>query len=468
MDGAERTDNIDRANVQAVAETTVLVGTPQTEAAARLKNYVVKDIVESGTTSHVYEGLDCRSKKPVAIKVINRRKYVGLEKKDLRENRIFREVLVSFLLDHQNIVKLREFFFTDEFFYLVFDYVKGDQLLKRIVTTKKLSEATAKKYFTQVLSAISYCHSHYLVHRDIKIENILIDRDDTAMLIDFGLSNFYEKEGFLGTFCGSLYFAAPELLSGHPYQGPEVDVWSLGVVLYVMVCGKVPFDDKNMQTLYQKIISGEVDTINLSEEVGSLIKRMLDPDRNTRITIAEVFKHRWIRKDGAIQEKKKVHVDSSTAVYINYLFGEQFMKGEKNRHPEALLSLCSLLQNKPIGRILPSRLESIVDFVSDKRLQIKKTVIKHWQGHKIREDVLVKALETIFREMGLPFEISAGKYQCVAYSQTVSLQIVKNRITDAYGIEIETRLNKAQAKELEAFIKRRLKEIAAAHSLNNL
>ncbi|KAI7819469.1 kinase-like domain-containing protein, partial [Kickxella alabastrina] len=116
-----------------------------------------------------------------------------------------------------------------------------------------------RKFARQIASAIDYCHHNSIVHRDLKIENILISANGNIKLIDFGLSNLFSPRSQLSTFCGSLYFAAPELLNAQPYVGPEVDLWSFGVVLYVLVCGKVPFDDQSMPALHAKIKRGHVE-----------------------------------------------------------------------------------------------------------------------------------------------------------------------------------------------------------------
>jgi len=437
-----------------------------TEECTRMNNYVIKELIESGTTSQVYHGIDSRSKKQVAIKVINRKRYVGVERKSTREERILREVLVSFLLDHRNIVKLRDFFFTDEFFYLVFDYIKGEQLLKKIVKKKKFSEKVARKYFLDVLSAVSYCHEYQIIHRDIKIENILIDKDNSAKLIDFGLSNFYDREGFLGTFCGSLYFAAPELLSGMQYEGPEIDIWSMGVVLYVMVCGKVPFDDRNIQSLYQKIIAGNLAVEGLSSELESLLRRMLDPNRTTRITMQEIQKDRWIMQE-KVERRRKTVVDPALATYINYLFGNQFAK-TNGEYSAPLELLSDLFKNRKRGKILTTRMESIVDFVSDRKLSVKKRVIRHWGGMKAKEDRIVKCLEDVLRGEGLFFEIVSGKYMCTNSHEKIcfALQIARNRFSKAYGVELaDTTREYRRAKEIKNEIVRKLREMVAVNRL---
>lgn len=132
-------------------------------------------------------------------------------------------------------------------------------MLDYIISHGRLRERVARKFARQIGSALEYCHKNNVVHRDLKIENILISQTGNIKIIDFGLSNLYDPSNHLGTFCGSLYFAAPELLNAKVYTGPEVDVWSFGVVLYVLVCGKVPFDDQSMPALHAKIKRGLVE-----------------------------------------------------------------------------------------------------------------------------------------------------------------------------------------------------------------
>ena len=209
--------------------------------------------------------------------------------------RIYREIVISSLLDHPHIVKLLDFFYSESNFFLVFEYVKGTQLYDVILKNSKISEEKARKYFRQILSAVDYIHGNSITHRDLKIENIIIDHNDNVKLLDFGLSNFYDNKKFLYTFCGSLYFAAPELLLGHTYNGPEVDVWSLGIILYVMLCGKVPFDDESVRDLQLKIKEANY-TINtaISPPATELINQIIVPDPSNRISIAEILKSEWI------------------------------------------------------------------------------------------------------------------------------------------------------------------------------
>ncbi|KAK7741687.1 Serine/threonine-protein kinase [Diatrype stigma] len=176
-----------------------------------------------------------------------------------KEIRTAREAAIVTLLQHPHICGLRDVVRTNYHWYMLFEYVNGGQMLDYIISHGKLKEKQARKFSRQIVSALDYCHRNSIVHRDLKIENILISKTGDIKIIDFGLSNLFAPRNHLKTFCGSLYFAAPELLQARAYTGPEVDVWSFGIVLYVLVCGKVPFDDQSMPALHAKIKKGLVD-----------------------------------------------------------------------------------------------------------------------------------------------------------------------------------------------------------------
>lgn len=179
-----------------------------------------------------------------------------------KEVRTAREAAIVTLLDHPYICAMRDVVRTTYHWYMLFEYVNGGQMLDYIISHGRLKEKQARKFSRQIASALDYCHRNSIVHRDLKIENILISKTGDIKIIDFGLSNLFAPQSYLKTFCGSLYFAAPELLQAKAYTGPEVDVWSFGIVLYVLVCGKVPFDDQSMPALHAKIKKGIVDYPN--------------------------------------------------------------------------------------------------------------------------------------------------------------------------------------------------------------
>lgn len=189
-------------------------------------------------------------------------------------------------------------------------------MLDYIISHGRLKEKQARKFGRQIASALDYCHRNSIVHRDLKIENILISKTGDIKIIDFGLSNLFSPRSSLKTFCGSLYFAAPELLQARQYTGPEVDIWSFGIVLYVLVCGKVPFDDQSMPQLHAKIKKGIVDypawlsagksrpgcqavmdsPAYMFLECKNLISRMLVTDPKQRANLSEIMNHPWITK----------------------------------------------------------------------------------------------------------------------------------------------------------------------------
>ncbi|KAK1225521.1 Serine/threonine-protein kinase [Marasmius sp. AFHP31] len=212
-----------------------------------------------------------------------------------KEIRTMREAALSMLLHHPYIAGMREMIVHQHHYYMVFEYISGGQMLDYIISHGRLRERVARKFARQIGSALDYCHRNNVVHRDLKIENILISQTGNIKIIDFGLSNLYDPIAHLSTFCGSLYFAAPELLNAKVYTGPEVDVWSFGVVLYVLVCGKVPFDDQSMPALHAKIKRGLVEyPVWLSAECKHLLSRMLVTNPALRAPLSEVLAHPWM------------------------------------------------------------------------------------------------------------------------------------------------------------------------------
>ncbi|MCJ1468699.1 serine/threonine-protein kinase KIN2 [Pseudocyphellaria aurata] len=214
-----------------------------------------------------------------------------------KEIRTAREAAIVTLLSHPYICAMRDVVRTKYHWYMLFEYVNGGQMLDYIISHGRLKEKQARKFGRQIASALDYCHRNSIVHRDLKIENILISKTGDIKIIDFGLSNLFSPRGQLKTFCGSLYFAAPELLQAKQYTGPEVDIWSFGIVLYVLVCGKVPFDDQSMPQLHAKIKKGIVDYPSwLSPDCKNLISRMLVTDPKQRASLGEIMNHAWITK----------------------------------------------------------------------------------------------------------------------------------------------------------------------------
>ncbi|KAF7969621.1 hypothetical protein HWV62_26795 [Athelia sp. TMB] len=212
-----------------------------------------------------------------------------------KEVRTLREAALSMLLHHPYICGMREIIIHQHHYYMVLEYVDGEQMLDYIITHGRLRERVARKFARQIGSALEYCHQNNVVHRDLKLEDILVSHTGNIKIIDFGLSNLYDPASHLSTFCSHSYYAAPEVLNGKAYTGPEVDVWSFGVILYVLVCGRVPFDDHSLPALHAKIRRGIVEyPAWLTAGCKHLLVRMLDTNPAARATLHEVINHPWM------------------------------------------------------------------------------------------------------------------------------------------------------------------------------
>ncbi|KAG6875377.1 hypothetical protein C0992_004070 [Termitomyces sp. T32_za158] len=267
-----------------------------------LGDYILSKTLGAGSMGKVKLATHSATGEKLAVKILPRT-HPGApptsekqaNKDASKEIRTLREAALSLLLHHPYICGMREMIVHQHHYYMVFEYVNGGQMLDYIIAHGRLRERVARKFARQIGSALEYCHRNNVVHRDLKIENILISHTGNIKIIDFGLSNLYDPAARLSTFCGSLYFAAPELLNAKFYVGPEVDVWSFGVVLYVLVCGKVPFDDQSMPALHAKIKRGFVEyPVWLSAECKHLLSRMLVTTPTQRATLTEVLSHAWM------------------------------------------------------------------------------------------------------------------------------------------------------------------------------
>jgi len=210
--------------------------------------------------------------------------------------KVRREIKILKLFKHPNIIRLYEIIKTPSTIILSMEYVPNGDLYKLLESKGKLQESEARKYFQQIVEALDYIHSNKVSHRDIKPENLLLDSDMNIKVADFGLSNLMRDGVPLETACGSPNYAAPELLSGCGYCGNAVDVWSTGVVLFALVAGYLPFDDNNIQELFNKIRRTEYQVPrDFSPYLKDLVMRMLHPEPFGRITLEEVKAHPWFK-----------------------------------------------------------------------------------------------------------------------------------------------------------------------------
>jgi serine/threonine protein kinase len=198
---------------------------------------------------------------------------------------------------------------------MVMEYVSGGELFDYIVRHGKLSEDEARGFFQQIIASIDYCHRHRVVHRDLKPENLLLDAENNVKVADFGLSNLMRDGDMLKTPCGSPNYAAPEVISGQLYAGAEVDVWSCGIILFALLCAKLPFDDEYIPDLFKKIRKGRFTfPPHVTEECKQLISSMLVVDQLKRSTIAEIREHPWVKLNWPRELKKIPPIIHSQAI----------------------------------------------------------------------------------------------------------------------------------------------------------
>uniref|UniRef100_A0AAR2LEG5 non-specific serine/threonine protein kinase n=1 Tax=Pygocentrus nattereri TaxID=42514 RepID=A0AAR2LEG5_PYGNA len=208
---------------------------------------------------------------------------------------LFREVRIMKILNHPNIVKLFEVIETEKTLYLVMEYASGGEVFDYLVAHGRMKEKEARAKFRQIVSAVQYCHQKKIVHRDLKAENLLLDADMNIKIADFGFSNEFTEGSKLDTFCGSPPYAAPELFQGKKYDGPEVDVWSLGVILYTLVSGSLPFDGQNLKELRERVLRGKYRIpFYMSTDCENLLKRLLVLNPIKRGSLEQVMKDRWM------------------------------------------------------------------------------------------------------------------------------------------------------------------------------
>ncbi|KAJ8007306.1 hypothetical protein DPEC_G00116160 [Dallia pectoralis] len=231
-----------------------------------------------------------------------------------RVSRLFREVRIMKILNHPNIVKLFEVIETEKTLYLIMEYASGGEVFDYLVAHGRMKEKEARAKFRQIVSAVQYCHQKHIVHRDLKAENLLLDADMNIKIADFGFSNEFTMGNKLDTFCGSPPYAAPELFQGKKYDGPEVDVWSLGVILYTLVSGSLPFDGQNLKELRERVLRGKYRIpFYMSTDCENLLKRFLVLNPTKRGTLEQIMKDRWINS-GSEEEELKPFVEPVTDI----------------------------------------------------------------------------------------------------------------------------------------------------------
>ncbi|XP_047046400.1 CBL-interacting protein kinase 15-like [Lolium rigidum] len=258
--------------------------------------YELGRLLGKGAFGKVHYAKNLQSNQGVAIKMMDKEKVlkVGLSEQ------VRREITTMRLVEHKSIVQLHEVMATRSKIYFVMEYMKGGELFEKVAKGGKLTEGVAHKYFQQLISAVDYCHSRGVYHRDLKPENLLLDENENLKVSDFGLSALSEskrQDGLLHTACGSPAYVAPEVICKGGYDGAKSDIWSCGVILFVLVAGYLPFQGPNLMEMYRKIEKGEFRCPGwVSQKLQKLLYKIMDPDPSKRISIQKIKESTWFRK----------------------------------------------------------------------------------------------------------------------------------------------------------------------------
>ncbi|CAD6240367.1 unnamed protein product [Miscanthus lutarioriparius] len=260
-----------------------------------MNRYELGRMLGQGTFAKVYHCRNLASSQSVAIKVIDKEKVLRVGMID----QIKREISVMRLVRHPNVVQLHEVMASKSKIYFAMEYVRGGELFAR-VARGRLKEDVARRYFHQLIAAVDFCHSRGVYHRDLKPENLLVDEHGNLKVSDFGLSALREcqkQDGLLHTTCGTPAYVAPEIINKKGYDGAKADIWSCGVILFVLLAGYLPFHDANLMEMYRRISRGDVKYPQwFSSDLRRFMSKLLDPNPNTRITIEKLVEHPWFKK----------------------------------------------------------------------------------------------------------------------------------------------------------------------------
>lgn len=265
------------------------------KGALLMNKYQIGRLLGQGTFAKVYHARNLKTGENVAVKIIDKEKVMKVGLID----QIKREISVMRMIKHPNVVQLHEVMASKTKIYFVMEYVRGGELFNK-VAKGRLKEESGRKYFQQLIAAVDFCHSRGVYHRDLKPENLLLDEMGNLKVSDFGLSALAEsrrQDGLLHTTCGTPAYVAPEVITKRGYDGEKADIWSCGVILFVLLAGYLPFRDSNLMEMYKKISRGDFKCPRwFPPEVKKLLSRILDPNPVSRIPLSKLMENSWFQK----------------------------------------------------------------------------------------------------------------------------------------------------------------------------
>lgn len=271
-----------------------------------IDDYVFGHTLGLGAYAVVKQAVYVQKKQQFAIKTYEKSKMLDAQ----RKKNVISEIKVLKALCHPHIVKLKEAIDCTKQIHLVMEYVSGSSLWSYLKKkpNRMLPETIARRYFSQIASGVHYCHGMNIIHRDLKLENIMLDTSNNVKIIDFGFATFTTLGNKIKLFCGTPSYMAPEIVGKRENPGAPADIWALGVVLYVMLVGAFPFKGTNDRDLYRLILKGTYDLPGtLSFGAKNLIRKLLQQDPKKRPTSAQLLSDPWVveykQKDPSITDE---------------------------------------------------------------------------------------------------------------------------------------------------------------------
>ncbi|XP_060216650.1 CBL-interacting serine/threonine-protein kinase 11-like isoform X1 [Lycium barbarum] len=388
-------------------------------------NYELGKLLGCGAFAKVYHARDIRNAQSVAVKVINKKRIAN---PTLMTN-IKREICVMRRLCHPNIVKLFEVLATKTKIYFIMEFVKGGELFSKI-SKGRFSEDLSCKYFQQLISVIQYCHSRGVYHRDLKPENLLVDENGDLKVSDFGLSALtdqVQQDGLLHTLCGTPAYVAPEILTKKGYDGEKVDIWSCGIILFVLNAGYLPFNDPNLMVMYKKIYKGEFRCPKwMSSDLKRYLSRLLDNNPLTRITINDIIDDPWFRKCLRCVKFFEEDIDYSNSIDHTKERPQDIDIKKTSMNAFDLISFSSGLNLSPLFN------ESFNPMENSEKVVVKgspKKIIEKVEEFAKKENFNLKRM----RQWGMEIKVQNGKFTMTIdiYSLTDFLAVVE--VERTYG-----------------------------------
>ncbi|KAF8111519.1 hypothetical protein N665_0074s0050 [Sinapis alba] len=364
----------------------------------RVGNYEMGRTLGEGSFAKVKYARNTLTGDLAAIKILDRDKIL----RHKMVEQLKREISTMKLIKHPNVVEIIEVMASKTKIYIVLELVNGGELFDKIAQQGKLKEDEARSYFHQLINAVDYCHSRGVYHRDLKPENLILDANGILKVSDFGLSAFslqVRGDGLLHTACGTPNYVAPEVLSNKGYDGAAADVWSCGIILFVLMAGYLPFDEPNLMTLYKRICKAEISCPPwFSPGAKGVIKRILDPSPITRISIAELLEDEWFKQGykppSFGQDDEDITIDDVDAAFSN---SKESLVTEKKQKPESMNAF----------ELISSSSEFSLENLFEKQAQLVKKETR-FTSQRPASEIMSKMEETA---KPLGFNVRKDKYK---------------------------------------------------------